>query len=217
MGWSAILAADIEFENGTIDAWKALAIDDASYEKWGPLTAVAPRGVAATVGESLARLDEMARGCAALGGHDQLALTWHGRTLRVRGDINEDDYRSIARDLATVQRVGARGQYLALANDGNDGERTVIEGGTSRVESIALHDVLSGAATDPGGVDYAAVIEEIFASVQSAMMNPPKKKAAAAKKPAPKKPAVKKAAVKSKPASKKRAAPPSKKPARKKR
>ena len=167
MGWSAILAADVEFENGTIEAWKALAIDDASYHTWGPLTAVAPPGVAATVGESLARLDEMARGAIEAG--DQLALTWHGNTLRVRGDINEDDYRSIARDLATVlrvaERVGARGQYLALANDGNDGERTVIADDTSRVESIVLHEVLSGAATEPGGVDYAAVIEEIFASV----------------------------------------------------
>ena len=184
MSWGAILAADIRFEHGTIDAWKALAIDDASYEEWGPVTEAAPPGVAATVRESLVRVDEMSRGCAALGGTDQLALTWEGSTLRVRGYLNEDDYRSIARDLATVlrvaERVGARGQYIVLA-------------------------VLSGAATEPDGVDYAIVVNEIVASIQSAMAHPPEKPVAKKKAPAAKKPvAKKKARAAQKPVAKKK-------------
>ncbi len=209
MSWGAILAADIRFEHGTIDAWKALAIDDASYEEWGPVTEAAPPGVAATVRESLVRVDEMSRGCAALGGTDQLALTWEGSTLRVRGYLNEDDYRSIARDLATVlrvaERVGARGQYIVLADDNNDGERTVLQDGASRVEPIDVLAVLSGAATEPDGVDYAIVVNEIVASIQSAMAHPPEKPVAKKKAPAAKKPvAKKKARAAQKPVAKKK-------------
>lgn len=91
---------------------------------------------------------------------------------------------------AILAAVGARGQYLALANDGNDGERTVIADGKSRVASIVLHEVLAGAATEPDSVDYAAVIEEIFAHAPTPAPKKPKAKAAAAKKPTVKKKAA---------------------------
>lgn len=196
MGWNAIVAGDVEVDEAQVEAWKALAIGDASFRSWGPLTTRTPAGVAGTVDEALSRLEDFARACESAGTGDWLELAWSGGRLSARGYLNEDDYRAIGRELATVlriaEKVGGRGQLLVLADDGADGERTILDEGPSRHEPIAMHEVFGGAAIGPLDVDYVGVVNEMFERRASAPEPPPKK----AKKPAAKKPATKKASAK---------------------
>lgn len=191
MGWNAILAADLTLPAGGLEAWRAAAFDDRTYTDWGPLTARTPPARKSTVRALLADLAELAR---AYRSPDLFRLTCEGDEVRVRAFLNEDDYRAIGRDLATALRlaakVGGRGQYLVLADDGCDGERTVFDGGEGRAEGITLAEVYGGGATGPLDVDYAAVVDGIFgAAAESAPAAPTAKKAT-------KKPGAKKATAK---------------------
>jgi hypothetical protein len=197
MGWNAILAADLELPAGALGAWKALAFDDRTYDDWGPLTSRTPSSGASTVGGTLAQLDAFGEACAR-GGVDMFRLTQGEGTIQLRALLNEDDYRSIGREVATIlrlaARVGARGQFLVLADDGCDGERTVLDGDEGSAESITLAEVYEGAAAGPTDVDYAAVVDEIFAFVANPISAPTKK--APAKKAPAKKPPAKRATPK---------------------
>lgn len=208
MGWNAVLAADVELPPDRVETWRALAIDDARFRSWGPLTARTPPGVGGTVLTQLSSLERFGRACEEAGTGEFLELRWEGSRFSVRGYVNEDDYRAIGRQLATVvriaEKVGGRGQLLVLADDGADGERTILDGGESRYEAIAMHDVFGGGAAGPLEVDYASVVNELFERRASAPLETPEKKAAP-KKTAPKTTTPKKANVAAKAAGPKRA------------
>ena len=238
MGWDAFVFGDLVFPKGGIDAWKKLVIEEGLYgDEWTSSTMLGEPTETMTVADMLAKLDDHRRWCEEeYPGPDHQTVDIEGNHLTLRGYINEDDFQyyrgNIATMLRVAEKVGATGEYAAIANDDLAGERLVLEDGTSRIEPFGVNT--GGDLSE--GKDYWAIIEGLFRRVAEKMKEsadlpayetsaksapPAKAKGLAKKKAAPAKkavPAKKKAAPAKKAAPTKRKAAPSKKvaPAKKK-
>jgi hypothetical protein len=239
MGWDAFVFGDLVFPKGGIEAWKKLVIEEGLYgDEWTRSTMLGEPTETMTVADMLAKLDDHRRWCEEeYPGPDHQTVDIDGNRLSLRGYINEDDFQyyrgNIATMLRVAEKVGATGEYAAIANDDLAGELLVLEDGTSRIEPFGVNT-----GGDPSeGKDYWAIIEGLFRRVAEKMKEsadlpayetsaksavPAKAKAHAKKKAAPAKkagPAKKKAGpAKKKAAPAKKAAPTKKKagPAKKK-
>ena len=220
MGWDALLFGELTFPQGGIDAWKRLVIQEGLYrdKAWKQSSMMGEPTDTVSVAEMLEKLEDHARWCEdEYPGPDHQRVTVDGNRVSVRACINEDDFRSWAGNIATMlrlaEKVGATGEYVALANDANDAERLVLANGASRCERIDGVAVMTGEGLDTA-LDYAGIVEEIFRRTQEKVQGvmaghaakapstkAPAKKAPAKKTPTEKTPA-KKAPAKKTPAKK---------------
>ncbi len=232
MGWDAFVFGDLVFPKGGIEAWKKLVIREGLYgDEWTSSTMLGDPTETMTVADMLAKLADHRRWCEEeYPGPDHQTVDIEGNRLSLRGYINEDDFRyyqgNIATMLRVAEKVGATGEYAAIANDDLAGERLVLEDGASRFEPFGVNT--GGDPSD--GQDYWAIVEGLFRRVaekmkesanlpayemsakKAAPKKAPAKEAPATKAPAKKAPAKKAAAAKKAPAKK---APAKKAPAKK--
>jgi hypothetical protein len=228
--------AELQFPAGAVSAWKKLTLDESTYaddtdDQW-----IGTSGKEGTVAELLADIAEHQEYSEKTRGVDWLDLVVSGDKVTFRAMINEDDFRYwqgiVGNVLRIAEKVSARGEYVVVANDDMVGARVVLDGeGGSRVEEFSLSELLGGEEEpEDGAIDYATIVEEMFAKMSAKLDSltkkpaeekkkaAPKKKAAAKKKAAPTKKAAakKKAAPTKKAATKKKAAPTKKAAAKKK-
>ncbi len=201
MGWDAFLFGELTFPRGGIEAWKTLVIKEGLYKDkvWKASSMMGDPSETATVAEMLVKLEDHARWCdEEYAGPDHQRVRIDGDRVSVRAYINEDDFRYWAGNIATMlrlgEKVGATGEYVALANDGNDGERLTLTGGTSRCELVDGLAVMTDDA-------YQAIIRELFDTTTDKMTKVTESRAAK-KKVAAKKAPTKKAVAKKVPAKK---------------
>lgn len=220
MGWDALLFAELKFPNGGVNAWKKLALDESTYEGDTDDQWIGTPGKAGTVAELLAELADYQQHGEKTPGGDWLELTVSGDEVALRAMINEDDFRywqgTVGNVLRIAEKVSARGEYVVVANDDMLGARIVLDGeGGSRVEEFSLSELLAGeGAPEDASLDYATIVEEMFAKMNAKLEAMKSPKPAAEKKPAAKQPAAKKKLASKQPAAKKKSAakqPPAKK------
>lgn len=230
MGWDALLFGELEFPKGAVAQWKELVVEEGLFKDrvWKNSRWMGDPSETTTVAGMLAKLEDHSRWCdREYKGPDYQFVRIDGDRVTMRAYINEDDFRSWRGDVATMfrvgEKVGAKGEYVAIANDDMSGERLVLDGKASRCEPIDLIPVFAGGEVPEGALDYAAIIEETIQAMTTrirkksgpAKKTPAKKaakkaKMALAKKapgkkgPAKKAPGKKAPAMKAKKASKKR-------------
>lgn len=167
MGWDAILFAELTFPPGGIEAWRDLEMEESTYEDWSDVPLMAGVTDTTTVAAVIAKLEEHSRWCAEVyRGPDHQRLVIDGDGVSFRAYINEDDYGSYSGDIATLfrlgERVGAKGEYVVLANDCMSGDRIVLAGGKSRLEQVDFVEMLSGGAPPEGDLDYQGILDDIL-------------------------------------------------------
>jgi hypothetical protein len=193
MGWDAVLFGELEFPKGGVEAWKALVVEEGLYadKAWKQSAMMGDPVEATTVAGVLAKLEDHRRWCEEkYPGPDHQRVQIEGDRVSLRAYINEDDFRYWCGNIATMVRVadkvGATGEYVALANDEMAGERLVLTGGKSRCEPIDLREMMGGGDAPESDLDYAAIVEEIFATTSEKLERLAEKRGAPAKAAAPK-------------------------------
>lgn len=195
MGWSALLFGEIEFPPGGVEAWRALPLEPGVFSEkaWKRSRWMGDPAERTTVAGVLAKLAEHARWCdevLRIGDHQSLRID--GDRLSLRASLNEDDFRGYAGDIATMLRlatkVGARGEYVAVAADDLAGERLVLDAVGSRLEPVDLMGAMTGGEVPASSLDYAAVLEELFATTGAVALRHGEARSAEAATKAAKKP-----------------------------
>ncbi len=171
MGWSALLFAEIDLPPGAVEAWKALPVGPSAFadKGWKRSPWMGDPSERTTVAGVLVKLAEHARWCEEelrIGDHQSFRVD--GGRISLRASINEDDFRAYAGDIATVLRlaaeVGGRGEYVAVAADDLAGERLVLDARGSRREPVDLMGAMTGGDVPESTLDYAALLQELFAT-----------------------------------------------------
>jgi hypothetical protein len=168
MGWNALLFGDLELPPGALDRWRTLRIEEGLYRDWARSSMMGEPAHELTVEELIEKLAYHARWCdETYDGPDHQRLTLTERSVSLRAQINEDDFRYWNGLVATMfrlgEKVGAEGEYLALASDEMAGERLVISGGTSRHERVDLVDEMMRRGGPSGVFPYQPILDEISA------------------------------------------------------
>ncbi|MFO0714159.1 MAG: hypothetical protein U0353_30155, partial [Sandaracinus sp.] len=168
MGWNALLFGDLELPPGALDRWRTLRIEEGLYRDWARSSMMGEPAHELTVEELIEKLADHARWCdETYDGPDHQRLTLTERSVSLRAQINEDDFRYWNGLVATMfrlgEKVGAEGEYLALASDEMAGERLVISGGTSRHERVDLVDEMMRRGGPSGVFPYQPILDEISA------------------------------------------------------
>ncbi|MBK6578178.1 MAG: hypothetical protein IPG17_18655 [Sandaracinaceae bacterium] len=175
MGWNALLFGELEFPPEGVETWTALIVEPGEFKDkaWKRSPWMGDPTESTTVAGVLAKLAEHSRWCEEeLRMADHQSVRIEGNRLSIRASINEDDFRSYAGDIATMlrlaARVGARGEYVAIAGDDMAGERLVLDAKGSHCEPVDLMGALTGGEVPESTLDYASVIPELFATTAAA-------------------------------------------------
>jgi hypothetical protein len=184
---------ELTFPAGGVEAWKKLTVAAGTYKDkaWKKSAWLGDPTETTTVAAMLVALEKHSVWCATkYTGPDHMHVAIEGNCVTVRGYLNEDDFRHWCGNLATMlraaEKVGASGEYVAIANDDLAGERLVLAGGKSCCERVDLMGTMTGGDVPESALDYRLILSELEATT-TAKLRPAAEPSAAKKKAAAKK------------------------------